>query len=344
MFKKVIANLLFATMVLSLFACSSNATTQSTTAATTVSETTIAETTTETKPNELTLDILMEQDDSMRNIYTLLAVNDQAPFADVDGNAIKDVKINTKGADAFINWLLGEGADIADNYKYDEYKMHLFNKLDGAPKPASTIEPATDETRVIRLSTTTSVNDTGLLAEWQKKFKEEYGYEIEVYSAGTGKSIANSKLGNADLILVHAKAQEDKFVEEGFARKVDGFDQERLSFLYNYFVLCGPKDDPAHVREAATVQDAFKAIADGKFLFVSRGDNSGTHSKELSLWPKELGLTIEPSSFEKYSDWYISSNAGMGICLTQAAEKGAYILSDKATMSAFIAGGGVIKK
>lgn len=341
MFKKLLATAIVATMILSSFSCKKQ---NSNLQETTILETTeIAKETAEAK-KELSLDILMEQDDSMRNIYTLLAVNENAPFADTDGNAIKDVKINTKGADAFINWLLGEGADIAENYKYDEYKMHLFNKLDGAPKPASAIEPATDETRVIRLSTTTSVQDTGLLAVWREKFKNEYGYEVEVYSAGTGKSIANSKLGNADLILVHAKSQEDKFVADGFARVVDGFSQERLSFMYNYFVLCGPKDDPAHVREAKTVQDAFKAIADGKYKFVSRGDNSGTHSKELSLWPKELGITIEPSSFEKYSDWYISSNAGMGVCLTQAAEIGAYILSDKATMSAFIAGGGVIKK
>ena len=113
--------------------------------------------------------------------------------------------------------------------------------------------------------------------------------------------------------------------------------------MYNFFVLCGPKEDPANVKGATDVKAAFKAIADGKFLFVSRGDKSGTHTKELSLWPEELGITDDPKTFEQYQDWYISSNAGMGVCLTQAAERGAYILSDKATFLTFKANGGVIK-
>ena len=113
--------------------------------------------------------------------------------------------------------------------------------------------------------------------------------------------------------------------------------------MYNFFVLCGPKEDPANVKGASNVKAAFKAIADGKHLFVSRGDKSGTHTKEISLWPEELGITDESSSFEKYKDWYISSNAGMGACLLQAAERGAYILSDKATFLTFISNGGVIK-
>ena len=215
--------------------------------------------------------------------------------------------------------------------------------LDNAPKSTATIEPATDETKTIRLSTTTSVNDSGLLGYLLPIFEEKYGYKVEVYSAGTGKSIANAKAGNADLILVHSKKQEEAFIEDGFARVVEGFDKERLSYMYNFFVLCGPKADPANAKGAATVLDAFKSIADGKFPFVSRGDKSGTHTKELSLWPEELGITDDAASFVDYQDWYISSNAGMGVCLTQAAERGAYILSDKATFLTFKANGGVIK-
>ena len=88
-----------------------------------------------------------------------------------------------------------------------------------------------------------------------------------------------------------------------------------------------------------SVLDAFKLIADGKILFISRGDKSGTHTKELSLWPKELGITDDPESFRNYQDWYISSNAGMGVCLAQAVERDAYILSDKATFLTFKANG-----
>ena len=200
-----------------------------------------------------------------------------------------------------------------------------------APKSTATIEKATDETKTIRLSTTTSVNDSGLLGEILKIFEEKYGYKVEVFSAGTGKAIANAKSGNADVILVHAKASEEEFVNDGYARIVDGFKAERLTFMYNYFVLVGPTADPAKVKDAADVKTAMKAIADTKSKFISRGDESGTHKAEIKLWPEDLGITTEPESFKNYTDWYISANAGMGACIKMADEQGAYILTDKAT-------------
>ncbi len=115
-----------------------------------------------------------------------------------------------------------------------------------------------------------------------------------------------------------------------------------MSYMYNFFVLCGPSDDPAGVAECESVKDAFAAIAEGKYLFVSRGDNSGTHTKEIPLWPEELGITTESDSVQDYTDWYTYSNAGMGVCLTMAEEMGAYILSDKATFLTFVANGGVM--
>ena len=90
----------------------------------------------------------------------------------------------------------------------------------------------------------------------------------------------------------------------------DGLDSERNSFIYNYFVLCGPSEDPAGAADCDSVKDAFAAIADGKYPFISRGDGSGTHSKELSLWPEELGITEDAESFADYTDWYTSANAG----------------------------------
>ena len=287
--------------------------------------------------------ILKESDDNMINNYTLLAVNPEAPFVDADGNAVEDVELNTVGAAALINWLLSEeGETAAADYGFAEYGEYLFYLKEDRPVSTADIPEATDETKLIRLSTTTSVKDSGLLGFLLPIFEEKYGYEVEVYSAGTGKSIANAKMGNADLILVHAKKQEEAFVEDGFAYVLDGMESERMTYMYNFFVLCGPSADPAGVKDAEDVLAAFKAIADGKFTFVSRGDGSGTHTKELSLWPEELGITAEAESFKDYTDWYVSANAGMGACLVMAEQMGAYILTDKATFLTFLANDGVM--
>ena len=335
--KRTLAILLAVCMIFVLCACGAAETTP-------VSES-VAEESVSADESSVDLQILMEEDDCMINTYSLLAVNPDANFVDADGNAVADVELNTEGADALINWLLSEeGEELAANYGYDEYGEYLFYGLEGAPVSEAEIPEATDETKEIRISTTTSVNDSGLLGYLLPIFEDEYGYEVEVFSAGTGKAIANAKDGNADLILVHAKAQEEEFVADGFARVVEGMDTERLSFLYNYFVLCGPSADPAGVADCDNVLDAFAAIADGKYKFISRGDMSGTHTKELSLWPKELGITEDPATFEDYSDWYISSNAGMGVCLTMAEEEGAYVLSDKATFLTFRANDGELEE
>ena len=287
--------------------------------------------------------ILKEADDKMLNTYSVIAVNPEAPFVDADGNAVDDVAVNTAGADAFYQWLVSQEAlDMAGAYGVAEYGSNLFYVKDDAPVYAGEIAAATEDTKVIRLSTTTSVNDSGLLGKLIPAFEEKYGYTVEVYSAGTGKSINNAKMGNADLILVHSNSQEEAFIEAGFARVVDGFTAERTSFIYNYYVLCGPSADPAGAADAASVMDAFAAIAAGKYTFVSRGDASGTHTKEISLWPADLGITAEADSFVDYTEWYISANTGMGACLVMAEEMEAYILTDKATFLTFVANDGVM--
>lgn len=342
--KKRISLLLVAVMLLGLAACGAAKPAETQAPAPTAAPT---EAPTET-PTEaaLVVDtcILKEADDKMLNTYTLLAVNPDAPFTDADGNPVSDVSVNTAGADALIHWLLTrEALDMAGDYGVAEYGEHLFYVKDDAPVYTGDIAPATEETKVIRLSTTTSVNDSGLLGYLLPVFESTYGYTVEVQSAGTGKAINAAKFGNADLILVHSKSQEEAFVEEGFARIVDGFTSERISFIYNYFVLCGPSADPAGVKDCASVLDAFAAIADGKYTFVSRGDASGTHTKELSLWPESLGITKEAESFANYTDWYVSANAGMGACLVMAEEMGAYILTDKATFLTFVVNDGVME-
>ena len=287
--------------------------------------------------------ILMEADNDMLNTYSVIAVNPEAPFVDADGNAVSDVAINTAGATALYQWLVSQEAlDMAGVYGVEEYGSNLFYVKEDAPVYAGEIAKATEETKVIRLSTTTSVNDSGLLAKLLPEFETKYGYEVEVYSAGTGKSINNAKMGNADLILVHSKKQEEAFIEAGFAAVVEGFEAERTSFIYNYYVLCGPSADPAGVAAAASVKDAFAAIAEGKYTFVSRGDASGTHTKEISLWPADLAITAEADSFADYTEWYISANTGMGACLVMAEEMEAYILTDKATFLTFVANDGVM--
>lgn len=297
----------------------------------------------EEEAKNVDLTILYEEDESMINNYSLLAVNPEAPFVDADGKEVTDVALNTAGADALINWMISDEAkELTKNFGFEDYGEYLFYLSEDGPSSAAEIPEATDETKTVRMSTTTSVNDSGLLNYLLPEFEEKYGYEVEVFSAGTGKAIANAQSGNADLILVHSKSQEEEFVNAGFARVLDGQETERLTYMYNYFVLCGPSADPAKAKDAATVKDAFAAIAEGEFPFVSRGDNSGTHTKELSLWPEDLGITAEAESVKDYS-WYTSSNAGMGVCLTMAEETGAYILSDKATLLTFQANNGVME-
>lgn len=180
----------------------------------------------------------------------------------------------------------------------------------------------TPENPVIRLSTTTSVNDSGLLPYLQPQFEADTGYTLEITSAGTGAAIEKGRTGDADCLLVHAKASEEAFIEEGFAT-------ERIPFMYNYFVIAGPEGDPANVAGCATAAEAFKAIAAAKCAFISRGDDSGTHKAELKIW-----TAAELSPDAAADAWYVSAGQGMGACITMAAEQRAYVLTDKATFLA----------
>lgn len=198
--------------------------------------------------------------------------------------------------------------------------------------------------KVVRISTTTSVNDSGLMAYLQPYFKADTGYDWEISSAGTGAAIKAAQYGNADVILVHEQASEETFVTEGFSRVVDGYKTERVSFMYNYFVLVGPTNDPANVKNADNVMDAFANIASNEKTFISRGDASGTHKKEVKLWPKSLNIPAadvksDPTAIEQIPvgvrKWYTSIGQGMGACLTMANEKNAYVLTDKATFLSF---------
>ncbi|MDD2534867.1 MAG: substrate-binding domain-containing protein [Eubacteriales bacterium] len=169
---------------------------------------------------------------------------------------------------------------------------------------------------VLRLSTTTSVNDSGLLPELEKRFEAKTGYQLDIIANGTGAAIKLGESGDADVLLVHAKASEDAFVASGFGLK-------RFPFMHNFFVIAGPDADPAGVATTKTAVNAFIAIATKEQIFVSRGDDSGTHKAEQKIW-STAGITPKGS-------WYVSAGAGMGACLTIAGEVQGYVLTDKAT-------------
>lgn len=177
---------------------------------------------------------------------------------------------------------------------------------------------APKEERSFILATTTSTQDSGLLDYLLPIFKEKTGIQVDVVAKGTGAALELAKNGDADGLLVHAKAQEEQFIADGFAK-------ERFDVMYNDFIFVGPKSDPAGLIANAP-NDPVKAltlISENKATFISRGDESGTHTKEKALW-KEANIT--PSG-----DWYVEAGTGMGAVLQMAAEKQGYTLTDRAT-------------
>jgi tungstate transport system substrate-binding protein len=189
-----------------------------------------------------------------------------------------------------------------------------------APPPTEVAEPTEaappEESAKLVLATTTSTQDSGLLDYLLPDFQDEYNIQVEVIAVGTGQAIALGEDGNADVLLVHARALEDAFMDAGHGVR-------REDVMYNDFVIVGPPSDPAGIQGMKKATRAFEEIAKAEAPFVSRGDDSGTHTKEKSIWA-EAG--IEPAG-----DWYISAGQGMGAVLTMADEQQAYTLSDRAT-------------
>jgi tungstate transport system substrate-binding protein len=171
----------------------------------------------------------------------------------------------------------------------------------------------------LTLATTTSTQDSGLLDVLVPMFREQTGIEVKVVAVGTGQALELGRRGDADVLLVHDPAAEERFVKEGYG-------VDRRPVMYNDFVLVGPPTDPAGVKGRDTAAEAFARIARKRSPFVSRGDQSGTHVKEKAIW-KTAG--IQPRG-----DWYIEAGAGMGQVLRMAHEKSAYTLTDRATFLA----------
>jgi len=175
------------------------------------------------------------------------------------------------------------------------------------------------ETR-LRMSTTTSTEASGLLPVLLAPFEKANNVKVDVISVGTGKALKLGENGDVDVVFVHARPAEDKFVAEGYG-------VDRRDVMYNDFVIVGPKSDPAKIKEAKTAVDGFKRLAEGKADFISRGDDSGTNQKEKELW-KAAGVKPE-------GRWYIEAGQGMGEVLQMAFDKKGYTLADRGTFIAY---------
>ena len=181
---------------------------------------------------------------------------------------------------------------------------------------------ASAEDRSIVVASTTSTQDSGLFGYLLPLFKAKTGIDVKVIAQGTGQALDTARRGDADVVFVHAKAQEEKFLAEGFGVK-------RFDVMYNDFVLIGPKRDPAGVK-GKDIETALKAIQAKAAPFVSRGDRSGTHSAELALW-KQAGIDIAASK----GPWYREIGQGMGAALNTASAMNGYVLSDRGTWISF---------
>ena len=195
------------------------------------------------------------------------------------------------------------------------------------------------EEKIIKMSTTTSTQASGLLDVLLPQLEKDTGIQVKVIAKGTGAAIRDGIDGNVDVIFVHAKAREEKFVK-------DGYGTQRYAVMHNDFVILGPTDDQAKIKGIAHAPEALKKIADSEALFISRGDDSGTHTKEQALWQKS-GLKIEKITnaivkkgktreiaFAQPADskkWYLSIGQGMGKTIMVTDEKQAYTLADRGT-------------
>ncbi|HKS60067.1 MAG TPA: substrate-binding domain-containing protein [Xanthobacteraceae bacterium] len=188
---------------------------------------------------------------------------------------------------------------------------------------AALASPALAQDKSIVVASTTSTMDSGLFGHILPAFKAKTGIDVKVISQGTGQALDTGRRGDADVVFVHAKAQEEKFVADGFGVK-------RFAVMYNDFILIGPKSDPAGVK-GKDIETALKAIKAKEAPFVSRGDRSGTHSAELALW-KAAGIDVAGAD---KGPWYREIGQGMGAALNTASSMNGYVLADRGTWLSF---------
>jgi tungstate transport system substrate-binding protein len=194
----------------------------------------------------------------------------------------------------------------------------------GAAASLALAGPALAQDKSIVVSSTTSTTDSGLFNHILPLFKKKTGIDVKVVSQGTGQALETGRRGDSDVVFVHARPQEEKFVADGFGVK-------RFPVMYNDFVLIGPKSDPAGIKGGKDIAAALKAIKAKSAPFISRGDKSGTHSAELNLW-KVAGIDIAGAD---KGAWYKEIGQGMGAALNTASAANAYVLADRGTWLSF---------
>ena len=193
--------------------------------------------------------------------------------------------------------------------------------------PAS-LSPALAQDKSIVVASTTSTQDSGLFGHILPLFKQKTGIDVKVVAQGTGQALDTARRGDADVVFVHAKSAEQKFLDEGFGVK-------RYPVMYNDFVLIGPKGDPAGIKGGKDIVKALTTIKEKAAPFISRGDRSGTHVAELNLW-KVAGIDIAKEKESKQlGPWYRDIGQGMGAALNTASASNAYVLSDRGTWLSF---------
>ena len=185
-----------------------------------------------------------------------------------------------------------------------------------SPTAVAPVKPANPN---LIMATTTSTQDSGLLDVLVPMFESETGYVVKVVAVGSGQALQMGQDGNADVLLVHSPSAEKNYMALAYGK-------ERLLVMHNDFIIVGPASDPAKIKGDTNAVDAFKKIAAAQALFISRGDASGTNTKELALWKS---ASVDPASSKPA--WYVETGQGMGASLTIASEKGAYTLTDRAT-------------
>jgi tungstate transport system substrate-binding protein len=205
---------------------------------------------------------------------------------------------------------------------------HMINRrtmMVGAALAAAILTtPVCAQDKSIVVSSTTSTQDSGLFGYILPLFKEKTGIDVKVIAQGTGQALDTGRRGDSDVVFVHAKSAEEKFLAEGEGVK-------RHPVMYNDFVLIGPKSDPAGIKGMKDVAKALTTIKDKQADFISRGDRSGTHIAELALWNKDAGIDIE----KEKGPWYKSIGQGMGAALNTAGASNGYVLSDRGTWLSF---------
>jgi tungstate transport system substrate-binding protein len=202
-------------------------------------------------------------------------------------------------------------------------RRHLFSLAAGAALALGLSGAVQAQDQFIVVQSTTSTQNSGLFDHILPIFQEKTGIEVRVVAVGTGQAIKNAENGDGDVLFVHAKAAEEKFVAEGHG-------QQRSDVMYNDFILVGPPNDPAGIAGTTDIVAALTKIAETGATFASRGDDSGTHKAELKLW-KEAGIDAAAAS----GDWYRETGSGMGATLNTGTAMGAYVLTDRATWISF---------